>query len=256
LTYRVADAWVVRGQTAPHLIVYLDADVAHDRSQQIQEALHAIPAVEDVRFVSEAEARARLVAFFEDSGSGFDLEPGVLPPSLEVTLESGVREVAELHPLAARLREVAGVSGVEYLDQWSDRRNHLVANLRELMMFLSALLFATSAITTCMVQRLGAVQDADHARVMQICGGTRASARVTSTTRGAMQGFVGALVALGLSYLIYVKLQAPLGAMMTDNESGKSIPYLSLVEMAIFLGAGTFIGAFGGLWATRSVDRA
>ena len=50
------------------------------------------------------------------------VETGYLPASLEVQLAEGVRDVAALSPLVARLRSTAGVEEVERsYDAWAER---------------------------------------------------------------------------------------------------------------------------------------
>ena len=146
---------------AASMVVYLDENLAETRANELVTELAAIPGIEHVELVSSAESARRLeqalgishrgglgvVPMPPASGSpstpdaidstanpdaallaGVDLAS--LPPSVEVTLAPGVRDVIAMSPTVRALRGAPGVADVIVSDETEDRTAGVAATIR------------------------------------------------------------------------------------------------------------------------------
>jgi cell division transport system permease protein len=186
------------------MVVYLEPDSSPERARAIADILRQVDAIEKVDYVPPDQALTRLEASL---GTRKDLlagiEVGYLPASLEVTLAPGARQVAEASPLVAKLRATPGVEEVELLGDWVDKVTALIRSLR-----LSAAALALVVALACMYViagtiKLGMYVRKDEIEVLKLVGATDRFVKGPLVVEGAIQGVLGAALALGLLFLAF-----------------------------------------------------
>jgi cell division transport system permease protein len=228
------------------MVVYLDDDATPERARAIAEILRSVDAIERVDYVPPDAALARLE---QSLGERRDLlqgvEVGYLPASLEVTLAPGVREVAEASPLVARLRATPGVEEVELLGDWVDKVTSLIRTLRLVAAALALVVALACVYVVAGTIKLGMYARRDEIEVLKLVGATDPFVKGPLVVEGALQGALGAAVALALLFAAY-RLGAPrLEQALAGALGPVRLSFLPLGHAALVLAAGALLGVVG-----------
>src|SRR5205823_1245249 len=186
------------------VIVYLEDGVAPARVRKIAEAVGKLPGVTGVRAIDGKEAYDRLRRSLGDRGALLDgIEETLLPASLEVSLKDGIAGAKRLEPELARLARAPGVDEVERMGDWVDR---LLAVGRFLRLggFVLALLVGMACLyVVSSTIRLGVFARREEIEILKLVGATDGFVKGPFLVEGAVQGMVGAGLALALLYAIF-----------------------------------------------------
>ena len=228
------------------MVVYLDDDATPERARAIADVLRAVQAIERVDYVPPDAALARLE---QSLGERRELlagvEVGYLPASLEVTLAPGVREVAEASPLVARLRATPGVEEVEFLGDWVDKVTSLIRTLRLAAAALALVVALACVYVVAGTIKLGMYARKDEIEVLKLVGATDRFVKGPLIVEGALQGALGAGVALALLYASY-RLGAPaLEQALAGAVGPLRLAFLPMTHAALVLAAGAVLGIVG-----------
>lgn len=250
-------AAVLGGLNLNHLAATLDAQVAvvaflrdgtkPAQVKQLQQAMTALPGVTAVRFVSKAEALARLRQRLGQSAAFEDLAANnPLPDSLEIRVASAQR----ITQVAAAVGQQPGVEDVTYGAQVTDRLIALTRGLRLVAVLLTCFLAAVALIVVVNTLRLTVMARAREIEIMQLVGATRWFVRWPFVIEGVLEGVVAACVAVLLLTLVYslaaARLQASLPFFPLVPAGDAAVP----VALSVVAG-GMAVGAAGSLIAMR-----
>lgn len=204
------------------------------------EDITAFPEVLSVRYVSEDEAltraREELVEFRE---AYEDLEVNPLPPSIEIRLKSGYRDAVHAGDIAERLGGFPFVEEVRYGRDWVEQLDRLrtIAGLIGLSIGLAFAL--VSIVIIGITIRMTVLHRAREIGIMRLVGATDWFIRGPFLLEGAIKGFLGGLLAILLSLLVFVGFRAQgLGL-------GVGLEFFSPLQVVSFLAFGILLG-FGG----------
>lgn len=187
--HRLLGAWAGGVQIS----VYLDpaADLAQAREAAAAAAegyaVEAVPADEALR-----RFRAALGA---QSGLLDGIEPGVLPPSIEVRAPGIGSEKARA--LAKRLEAVPGAREVDYGSIWLERLDRLLNQVRWAGGALFAALAVCAAVLVANTLRLGVFARRQEIEIMKLVGATNAFVGAPFLIEGMVQGVIGGVLASG-----------------------------------------------------------
>ncbi len=228
------------------MVVYLGDKTTPERARAIADVLRGVEAIERVDYVPPDAALARLE---ESLGDRRDLlqgvEVGYLPASLEVTLADGVREVAEASPLVAKLRATAGVEEVEFLGDWVDKVTSLIRTLRLAALALAIVVALACVYVVAGTIKLGMYARKDEIEVLKLVGATDRFVKGPLVVEGALQGALGAGVALLLLYVAF-RLGAPaLEAALGGAVGPLHLSFLPGAHAALVIAAGATLGIVG-----------
>jgi cell division transport system permease protein len=243
-TLRSAEAhW--RGQT--RIVAYLEegADAA-----ALVAAVRGWPEVREARFVAKAEALDRLKGFLADRRELLGSMPSnPLPDSVELTVAAHAATREETQELAARLGRLRGVAEVQYTAEWIERLDRWGRALRGAGLGIGGFLALAAVLTVTTSATL-----ASHARrrdleVMRLVGAGEGMIRGPFLLQGAIQGILGALVALGVLVLASVMLAPRLLPLLSLTLGLESVTFLSLRDGAVLIAAGALLGGLGSFLA-------
>ena len=228
------------------MVVYLGDDATPERARAIAEILRSVDAIERVDYVPPDAALARLE---QSLGERRDLlqgvEVGYLPASLEVTLKDGVREVAEASPLVARLRATPGVEEVEFLGDWVAKVTSLIRTLRLAAAALALVVALACVYVVAGTIKLGMYARKDEIEVLKLVGATDNFVKGPLVVEGALQGALGAGVALALLFATF-RLGAPaLEEALAGAVGPLHLSFLPPAHAALVLAAGATLGILG-----------
>ncbi|MFN2546230.1 MAG: cell division protein FtsX [Myxococcales bacterium] len=224
--------------------LYLDKQTDDDKARLLAQQIRLQNPEVEVVYVDRAMALKRLRGDLGDMAGALDgLAQNPLPPSLEITPRvtlppSGVRI------LAAQLGTVAGVSEVDYGREGLDKLEALARGLR---VFGAGALFTVLGAALLVVAntiRLAVYARRDEIEIMKLVGATDGYVRAPFLMEGALQGLLGAAIALGAVVAVQ-KWLLPRASQAFAFAAGISAPNLAPEHWGALLGAGAVVGLFG-----------
>ena len=232
------------------VIVYLKDEPPAARLEELLQRIEAVGGVQRLRFVSKAEA---LRVLKRSLGSQADvaeqLPRNPLPASVEVTPDAAMATPEGTRALVSRLAALPEVEEVQGGSQWVDG----LAQFRRLfqgvglavgaVLALAAILTVTTATTLVLHLRR------DEMEIMRLVGATKNVIRWPRLLQGMAQGLVASIVALATLELAYAVAVPRLEPLLPVTIGLERVAFLSPWQALALIGAGTMLGAMGGLLA-------
>lgn len=204
------------------------------------EDISAFPEVLSVRYVSEDEAleraREELVEFRE---AYEDLEINPLPPSVEIRLRPGFRDGVHAADVAERLAGFPFVEDVRYGRDWVEQLDRLRTLAGVIGLSIGLAFALVSVVIIGITIRITVLHRAREIGIMRLVGATDWFIRGPFLLEGALKGFLGGLLAILLSLLVF------LGFRSQGLGLGVGLEFFSPLQVLAFLGFGILLG-FGG----------
>lgn len=246
----VASGWKEKAR----LIVYLRDDVAQGQKEAVSQALAGHKEVQDVRFVSRAEAMRKMRESLDgqhDLLDGFEESP--LPASFEVTLKPDSRRVVSLDKVAQDVAGLPGVDDVEYSRPLLVKLDAISATGRAAGLVAVVLLGAAMVLIINNTSKLSIYARLEEVEIFKLVGATPFLIRGPYVMEGALMGIAGGV----LSGTALVILQALVGAWYgADLKAAFGLwPSLSLAWLiaGCATGVGLALGVAGGVNAARNI---
>lgn len=243
---RLGDEW---GRAA-EMSVYLADDVSPADRHTVELIVRQDEVVAGQEFLSKADALRRFKQTFADLAAAVDtVGDNPLPASIEVRLRPGDSGGPGVERLAARLRQLPGVTDVRYDRQWLTRMLSGIRVIRGAGLALGALLTLAAALTIANVIRLALVARRDELEIMQLVGAPQAYIRGPFVMEGVIQGGMGAALAVLALGAAFAALQSRYLAQLASAIDVSSVQFLSVAVCVGLVAGGMAIGCLGGLLA-------
>ncbi len=233
---------------------YLRDDVTDARVFELKAELEALPEVASVAYVSKADALER----FADAVEGLDriladLDENPLPASLEIRLQPGMQEPAQVAGVAETLRRPE-FEDLDYSREWVERYYTFLEMLRLSSVVLGVLLLSAAVFLVSNTLRIALDARREELELVALVGGTRWFARLPLIVEGLLQGTAGGLLALGmlagLHRYAFVQLQASLGLLLPAG----ALDFLPAPAALGLVLAGSAVGLLGAWTSALRVD--
>jgi cell division transport system permease protein len=245
---RLGDEW----SRAAELSVYLTDDASARDRARVEELLAPGEVVASYEFVSQDEALQRFKQTFADlAGTAETIGDSPLPASYEVRLRPTDRAQAGVDPLAASLRNTAGVSDVRYDREWLDRLLSAVSVIRSAGLVLGIVLTLAAALMVANVVRLALHARRDEIEIMHLVGAPTTFVRGPFVVEGVLQGGAGALAALAVLAAVFIAVRGRYLAPLAAAINLSSVRFLPLELCAGLLVGGMLVGCLGGVIAAN-----
>jgi cell division transport system permease protein len=246
---------VGRWSESAEMSVYLRDDVTKDQLQAIDGLVAQSGLPNQRQYLSKTDAVARFREDFPDlAGAADRLERNPFPASIEVRFGTLAQTAAPLvDALASNLKTAPGVVDVRYDRRWLSRLGSMVSLFRTIGFAIVALLGLAAALTVANVVRLAAYARRDEIEIMQLVGAPFAFIRGPFVAEGILQGGVGALLAIGLLWIVFLAGRGWYGQMALEGFGLTSLVFLPVSVLLILLLGGMGLGCLGGLIVARSV---
>jgi cell division transport system permease protein len=217
----------------------------------IQE-IEAYPEVSRVTFVSRKTALDR---FRKRLGDDADLLEGlgedVLPASLEISLGDNWRNESALATVIERLRKDQRFNDLQYGQGWLEKLEAFLLLLRASGLALGGFLVFAALVIVANTIKLTLYARQDELEAMTMVGGTSMFIKMPYLVEGALQGLLGGVTALALSFVVFqVILQKSLGSLLLITGIDK-IHFLPPLWQGLLVVGGALIGLMGSLFALR-----
>ena len=142
---------------------------------------------------------------------GLDEEAIPGQPVVEVTLDSALSSRADLDELAAWAQQIRGVDAVQEVEFGADRLKLLFAIVdivRTVGLLLSIVLLASALFFVFSTVRLAVFSRRDEIEILTLVGATPTFVRLPFFIEGALQGLIGAIVAMLFCGFLHLELEA------------------------------------------------
>jgi cell division transport system permease protein len=226
-------AFVLRG-TPAETITLATQDIA------------AFPEVQDVSYVTEAQALARARTELVEFRDAYrDLATNPLPASIEVRLEEGSRDARTVERVAERIRGFGFVDDVRYGRDWIQRLDQL-RNVTGIVGLVIGLAFALVAVVIIGVTiRLTILQRAREISIMRLVGATNWFIRGPFLLEGALKGLLGGLLSLVLCYAGYILFRDKSGGTLSGLVFFRPEHMVLIIIFGVLLGLGGSLVSVG-----------
>lgn len=242
---RIAERW----GGAKRLTVYLRDTAQQSDVAQLRLILESLPEVQQVRYISAAEAKHE---FAQQVDVGIDpatLPVEAFPASLELSMRSFANEAHAIE-LAKRIRRFGAVDEVETYHDWLTQLNTLLAAGRSAVAVLTLLVSVCVLAIVGHTIRLAVVQRRREIEVLKLCGATDSFVRGPFVVEGSLQGALASLLAIVLLLSMYTALrgyvEGTFGALM-----GVRTTFLHPLTAFALVAGGGMIGAAGSALSLR-----
>jgi cell division transport system permease protein len=229
---------------------YFPPDATDEEIDEITNTVEGWPEVASVNYISEEEALATFKETFADRPELYEnLDPGVLPASLQIQLENPT----EAEVVAQRLEEDQGFSdeNLSYPQQTIDRLNSVTSAMiwglygATILFLISSVLLISNAIRLSIFARRKEIE------VMKLVGASDGFVRTPFVFEGMVQGLIGAgLAALTVVWLNLLFIDWARDALPFVPISGDAVNTILILLVLVIVGV-----AIGVLGSFLSVTR-
>ncbi|MBE0577283.1 MAG: ABC transporter permease [Desulfuromonadales bacterium] len=238
------------------IVAYLD-DVPDDKIVKgWVDDIESYPEVAKVTFVSRNAAFERFRKRLGDDADLIEgLGPEVLPASLEISFADDWRNEAAIASVVERLRKDHRFNDLQYGQGWLEKLEAFLLLLRVSGSALGGFLIFAALVIVANTIKLTLYVRQDELEAMAMVGGTSLFIKLPYLVEGALQGLLGGVTALGLSFLVFqVVLQKSLGSLLLITGID-TIHFLPPVWQGMLVVGGSLIGLLGSLFALRKFVR-
>lgn len=223
------------------LEAFLDKSLDVESSKKIQTAIFQIDGVDSAYFISKAEA-ARILKKIMGEDDVFDLvESNPLPASFRIRLRPEFRNMQNASIIAQQLKKIDGVEEVSYqkellqiLDEKIETYHYISLGLG-FIAALAAILLVSNTI------KLSIYSNRDLIKTMKLVGATNGFIAGPYLMEGIIQGVLGSVMAVGISYSLITAVQRYVLSSVT----------LRYEIFFIVIGFGVLLGFIGSFIAIR-----
>jgi len=222
--------------TGAIMVVYLGDGIDPARTTALLGELRALRGVERAELVPAADAANRLVRSLGGDPALLDgIDIASLPPSLEVRLAPGVRDVVAMSPTLRALRGSPGVADVVVEDVGGDSLSGALGTARDIAWPGAALIAALALVIAIAAVRVGLERDRREDAVLALLGASAGFTVVPSALAGVLYGACAAAVAV-LALAAAAHAFSPVAV----------VAPAPLTALAVLLGLGAGAGGLGG----------
>lgn len=243
-----AETWSERVQVT----VYFDHELTQQEQDAFRSAVTAIPGTARVGYVTRDEALKRFRARLRGQETLLEgVRSEVLPPSLEITLKQSHRDTREVEAYVADLKRIAGISEVQYGEEWVRRFNTFLNFMRLVGALLGSFLVVAVLFIVSNTIKLTIYARRDELEVMALVGATRLFIKAPFLMEGLLQGGAGALLAMGLLFGLYEGFLHNAGGFLTFNPANAGLAFLPIEYVGGIILSGVVLGFIGSLTSLK-----
>ncbi len=207
------------------LIVYLEEEPGPEMQEQLRKKILAFDDVEEIRFISKAEALRKFSDQLGDDRDVLDDMPqDFLPASIEVVPLKNLRSLSQVKLFSEYLAKLPAAEKVQYGQDWIERFYYFTRLISIIVLLSGGLLILTSVFMVSYTIRLTILGRQAELELLKLVGATNYYIRTPFLIEGLLQGFIGSILGLISLYSLFqwIKLKF----------SGPGI--MSLFEFAFF----------------------
>jgi cell division transport system permease protein len=228
---------------------YLSNDITEGELQALQTEITELPQVQDVTYVSQAEALEEFKQIFQGQPELYEtLTADSLPASLRVKLH----DAEDTESVAALIRGRPGVDDVRYGGSIIKTLLRVNSLLRTITLVLAVILMAAAAALIANTIRLGIFARREEIGIMKLVGATKWFIRIPFMLEGVFAALVGAIIAGSIVLAANVFLFPRMGEAFQFLQQVFTFTSGEIVQVLLALAAGgVLVGLIGSGMALR-----
>lgn len=230
--------------------VFLLDDISANNLVQIQKSVRGMEEVDDVEYISKAQALEDFKVRFGENGYLLDgLAENPLPNSLRVTLN----DISKGEMVAEVCRNMDGVEDIRYYATEVSKILDITAILQKAALVIVAFLIIVSIVVVSNTIKITVEARKKEIAIMKYIGATNWFIRGPMLLEGVLIGLFSALISFGVTSALYAKLVANYGEkiMLLVSTSLVDARYMTMTLIWIFIALGVSIGAVGSIISMR-----
>jgi cell division transport system permease protein len=248
---RAIDQWGDRVR----VIVFLKDEPPSAKIDDLLQKIQAVGGIQRVRFVSKADALRALKRTLGSQADVADQLPrNPLPASVEVTPDAAMATPEGTRALVARLVALPEVEEVQSGSQWVDGLAQFRRLFQGVGLVVGAVLAGAAILTVTTATTLVLHLRRDEMEIMRLVGATERVIRWPRLLQGMAQGLVASIVGLGTLEIAYALAVPRLEPLLPVTIGLERVLFLSPGQALALIGAGTMLGAVGGMLARGRVQ--
>jgi cell division transport system permease protein len=240
-------------QGRPQISIFLDKDLNDSNARLIFEEIQLHPSIELAEFITPEQALAEFRVLSDDNISLEQelvfLGGNPLPASIVVMPDRASAKSENLLALKAQLSQFEGIDTVRLDLDWTDRFNAILLVFSRVSMLLSGLLALALVLIVGNTIKLLIYNRRDEIEITKLVGGTDTFVRRPFLYYGALFGFLGALISLGLLLIAAELTHKPISDLAALYSSDALIHQATLIEIFALIAIGTFLGWLAARWS-------
>jgi len=186
------------------LIIYLEDKPGPELQQQLTKKITAFDDVEEIRFISSADAYKRFARQLgQDEDVLNDMPKDFLPPSIEVVPLKNLRSLSQIKLFSAYLAKLPGALKVQYGQEWIERFYYFTKLLSIVVLLSGALLILTTIFMVAYTIRLTILGRQAELELLKLVGATNNYIRIPFILEGLLQGILGSTLGLSALYALF-----------------------------------------------------
>jgi cell division transport system permease protein len=240
----VAHEWTRQVQVT----VYLDKEPASQELSQIVSRIKSLQYTDSVNYITKEDALKRFRARLRGQESLMEgVTADLLPASIEITLKKGGRDSESVESFVSRLKQIPGVSEVQYGEEWVRKLTTFMQLARFVVTLIGGFLLISVLFIVSNTIKLTIYARKDELEILSLVGATRFFIKAPFLIEGVIQGFVGSLLALILLSTSYYTFLYNAADFLRLTPTSSGLQFLPLSYLAVLLFAGVFLGFIGSL---------
>jgi cell division transport system permease protein len=235
-----------------HIVIYLRDGLTPGRLEALRTALSQAPETASLEYTSKDQALEQLRARLGERANVLEgLQTNPLPASFTMTVRDEFRRPELLREVVQRYRQWPEIEDIDDGEGWMERFHTLVWVLEIGMIGIGGIIGVAVMFIIATTVRLALYARAEEIAIMQLVGATGWFIKTPFVLEGMLQGFLGASLAVALSYGLFFLLMTwlrPLGAFFLDFSLFHFLPPLAVASLPL---GGGFLGGLGSMFSLR-----
>lgn len=186
------------------LVVYLDEEPSPQMQEQLRLKISQFDQVQEIKFISKAEAYARFAEQLGDNRDVLtDMPTDFLPASIEVVPLKTLRSLNQIKLFSEYLTTLPGSQKVQYGQKWVERFYYFIQLLSIVVLLSGVLLILTATFMVASTIRLTIFGRQEELELLKLVGATNNYIRTPFLLEGILQGLIGSLLGLTSLYILF-----------------------------------------------------
>lgn len=229
---------------------YLEDNVSKAEAEKIIDKIEKYDGIKSTEYRTKEDALRIMKQRWGKNGYLLDnLDKNPLPNSILISVENN--KIAER--LTEKADEIKGVEDVKYYKETVEKLTRATEFIQLSAMIIMIFLIVVSVIVVANTIKLTVFNRAKEISIMRYVGATSWFIRGPFIVEGALIGIVSSLIAAGLTWLIYDKVESIIGEEVIIILSSPLVPagYMVWNLLIIFMAIGVSVGVCGSIISMR-----
>lgn len=241
-----ADSAIQKWQGDNLVTVFMKKETDVAQLTQTRDQLQSKTEIQGLTVITPDEAMGRMKSMLGPEASLLDdLSDNPLPYSLEFRVQDNDQN--HLSTLAGEIRSWPDVEAVSYDHEWAKKLSAVISLVRYAGMALLFLLLTAVTLIISNTIKLTIIARRDEIEVTRFMGATNTFIKAPFFYEGVIQGFLGALGAIGMTLTLYIGASQIVSDLANTLGFHLEVHFLSLPQLAFTLTLGIALGLLGAL---------